>query len=268
MAEKKQNPIGIFDSGLGGLTVLRDIQRLLPNEDLIYLGDSARLPYGTKSKRQITDFSFANVRFLLKKKVKAIVIACNSSSANAYYSLKRKFSIPIIDVIRPVSHYACTITHNYKVGVIGTGATIASGAYQREITKVEPQIKVFTQPCPLFVPLVEEGWLCDSVTRAVITRYLKPLMKKRIDTLILGCTHYPLLKKTIKEEIDQTVKVIDSGPTAVYMLKQKLSTQGLLNKNKTAGKLHIFVTDLSPHFIKIGERFLQQPLKNIKVVQL
>lgn len=263
---KKNDPIGIFDSGLGGLTVLGDVQRLLPSEDIVYLGDSARLPYGTKSKRQITDFSFANVRYLLKKKVKAIIIACNSSSANAYYTLKKNCEVPIIDVIRPVAREACLTTKNKKIGVIGTSATIASSAYQREIQKHDASAAVFTQACPLFVPLVEEGWLSDSITRAVIKKYLAPLSRKKIDTLILGCTHYPLLKSALKRELRSDLQIIDSGPSAARALKYELSRKGLLNEKRTMGSLRIFVTDLSPRFTEIGERFLKQPLQHVRVV--
>lgn len=263
---KKNDPIGIFDSGLGGLTVVGEVQRLLPSEDIVYLGDSARLPYGTKSKRQITDFSFANVRYLLQKKVKAIIIACNSSSANAYYTLKKSCEIPVIDVIRPVAREAYLATKNKKIGVIGTSATIASGAYQREIHKHDATTSVFTQACPLFVPLVEEGWLSEPITRAVIKKYLAPLSRKKIDTLILGCTHYPLLKSPLKRELRRDIQIIDSGPSAARVLQYELSRQGLLNTKHNAGSLRIFVTDLSPRFTKIGERFLKQPLQHVRVV--
>jgi glutamate racemase len=265
---KKTDPIGIFDSGLGGLTVLREVQRLLPAEDIVYLGDSARLPYGTKSKRQITDFSFANVRYLIEKKVKAIIIACNSSSANAYYTLKKNCAIPIVDVIRPVAREAALCTKNKKIGVIGTGATIASGAYQREIAKRDKSISVFNQACPLFVPLVEEGWLTDPITRSVIKKYLIPLARKKIDTLILGCTHYPLLKNAIKRELETTIEIIDSGPSAARALRHELVRHDLLNTKPDKGTLQIFVTDLSPRFTEIGERFLKQPLGHVCVVSV
>ena len=266
--KRKNNPIGVFDSGLGGLTVVHEIQQLLPAEDILYFGDSARLPYGIKSKRQIIQFSWDNARFLLKHKIKALVIACNSSSANAYYVLRGKLPVPVVDVIRPVSRVACERTRNKRVGVIGTGATIRSGAYQKEIRKVNPRIKVYAHSCPLFVSLVEEGWVNNNITRAVVNKYLRSFMKNRIDTLILGCTHYPLLKKVISEEVGHTITIVDSGPSAAQVLVHKLREYNLLRVGKRKGNLKIFVSDLSPHFVTIGERFLKQKIRNIKVVQI
>jgi len=268
MNKRKSNPIGIFDSGLGGLTVVREVQKMLPHEDIVYLGDSARLPYGTKSKRQIIEFSLANAKFLLKKKIKALVVACNSSSANAYYVLKRKLDIPVIDVIQPASSDAARLTDTGRVGVIGTRATIASAAYKREIMKRDPQVKVYSAACPLFVSLVEEGWFHDTVTRDVIARYLGPLKKKNIDTLILGCTHYPLLKKAISEDVKSEIQIIDSGPSAAHRLVDELEKKNITNPKRRKGTLKIFVTDLSPQFTKIGERFLKQPLHHVKVVNI
>ncbi len=265
--KKANNPIGVFDSGLGGLTVVREIKRLLPNEDIIYLGDSARLPYGIKSRRQIVKFSLLNARFLIKKKIKALVIACNSSSANAYHALKKRLDIPIIDVISPVSGEAGKRSINKRVGIIGTRATIGSGAYEKEIKKANKEIKVFSQQCPLFVSLVEEGWLDNDIVRSVVRRYLEPLKRKKIDTLILGCTHYPLLKKIISYEVGRSISVIDSGPSAAHFLKKELLKRKLINPKKKKGFLKIFVTDLSPHFIKVGERFLKQPLRFVRVIK-
>ena len=266
--KKSSNPIGVFDSGLGGLTVVREIKRLLPKEDIIYLGDSARLPYGIKSKRQIIQFSLENARFLLGKKVKALVIACNSSSANAFGALRQELKIPVIDVILPVSREACELTRNGKVGVIGTLATIESLSYERAIKKIDRKIKIYSQECPLFVPLIEEGWLKDSITRSVIKRYLLPIKEKKVDTLILGCTHYPLLKKFIASEMGCTVNVIDSAPSAACLLKKRLLSENMLNNKSRKGKLSIFVTDLSPNFVKIGERFLKHKLGGVKVVKV
>jgi glutamate racemase len=268
MENVKKNPVGIFDSGLGGLTVVREVQKMLPHEDIVYLGDSARLPYGTKSKRQIIEFSIANAKFLLSKNVKALVVACNTSSANAFYILSRKLTIPVMDVICPASSDAVQLTETGRVGVIGTRATIASGAYEREIKKLNPRVHVFSAACPLFVSLVEEGWINDPITKDVIERYLEPLKKKKIDTLILGCTHYPLLKKAIAQNVKNSIKIIDSGPSAADVLISELKSRNIENTKKSKGILKIFVTDLSPQFTKIGERFLQQPLNNIRIVNL
>ena len=268
MRKRNENPIGVFDSGLGGLTVVREIKRLLPHENVIYLGDSARLPYGIKSKRQIIQFSLSNTRFLLKKKIKALVIACNSSSANAFYILKRQLLIPVIDVISPVSREASKQSCNKKIGVIGTRATIDSYAYQREIKKVNPNIKVYGQQCPLFVSLVEEGWLRNDIARSIVKRYLAALKKKRIDTLILGCTHYPLLKEIISGEVGKTMMVMDSGPSAARVLQKELLKNEIMNTKKQKGSLKIFVTDLSPHFITVGERFLRHSLPSVNVIKI
>ncbi|MBU1862702.1 MAG: glutamate racemase [Candidatus Omnitrophica bacterium] len=268
MIKKNNHPIGIFDSGLGGLTVVREIKKILPNEDIVYFGDNARLPYGIKSKRQIIECSLNNARFLLKKKIKALVIACNSSSANALYVLKKRLTIPIIDVIRPASQAACEVTRNKKIGIIGTSATIESHAYQREIRKIDSRIKVYTQKCPLLVPLVEEGWIHNEITDSIIKKYLWPLLKERIDTLLLGCTHYPLLKRAIIKQAGKHVNIVDSGPRAAYDLMRKLTSCDLLNATKRKGTLKIFVSDLSPHFITIGERFLKHKLEHVSVVRI
>jgi len=266
--KRNTDPIGVFDSGLGGLTVVREIRRLLPHEDIIYLGDSARLPYGIKSKRQIIQFSLSNAQFLLKRKIKALVIACNSSSAHAYYILKKQLPIPVVDVISPVSREAGEDSYNKKIGVIGTRATIDSHAYQREIKKINPKIKVFGQQCPLFVPLVEEGWLENDIARSIVKRYLISFKKKGIDTLILGCTHYPLLKKIIAREVGSAITVMDSGPSAARMLQKELVRKKLINSKRQKGSLKIFVTDLSPYFVTVGERFLQHPLRHVNVIKV
>jgi len=199
MANNTTSAIGVFDSGLGGLTVVKEMMRQLPGEDIIYYGDTARVPYGTKSKESIVKFSKENTEILLKHKVKMIVVACNSSSSYALATLRRKYSVPIIGVIEPGSKKAVSVTKSNRVGVIATSATIHSGQYAATINRYDAKIKVFNQACPLFVPMIEEGWLKKQVTVDIAKEYLTKLKKLHIDTLILGCTHYPLLKPVIKK---------------------------------------------------------------------
>lgn len=268
MKKKVNKPIGVFDSGLGGLTVVKALQKALPHEDIIYLGDSARLPYGTKSRKQIMTFSMSNAEFLKKKKVKAIVVACNSSSANAYYALQKKFSLPVVDVIRPAVIQAACLTQNHRIGVIGTSATVASKAYERELAKIDTSFTIVTQPCPLFVPLVEEGWLRDKISFQIAERYLLSLKKKKIDTLILGCTHYPLLKPLVRRVMGRSVAIVDSALVAAHDIAEQLKAKALCTSRSRKGTLKIFVTDLSQHFVKIGTRFLGQKLEHVKVVNV
>jgi len=261
--------IGVFDSGLGGLTVVRAIQRALPSENICYFGDIARLPYGIKSEKQIIEFSKQNSEFLIRKRIKALVVACNSSSSASLSALKKNYSLPIVDVISPAAQLACEVTTSQRVGVIGTTATIESNAYKKAIHKVSPKIKVFQAACPLFVPLVEFGWRDHPVAEPVVRDYLKPLLRSKIDTLILGCTHYPLLHKVIKRVVGKRVALIDSAPSTTRSLVDILNRRNLLNgENAKKGKLQIFVSDLPRNFLKIGQRFLGQPINHIKTVSL
>ena len=216
------NPIGVFDSGLGGLTVVRELRRQLPQESLVYFGDIARLPYGTKSRAQIRRFSLENALFLFEKGVKALVIACNSSSSAAYDLLRRRFSIPVISVIEPAVTESLRKTRTGRIGVIGTAATIESKIYERELRSKNPRVQVFTRSCPLFVPLVEEGWLNGGVTERVIEKYLAPLAQKKIDTLILGCTHYPILFRQLQSFFGPEVALVDSAVPTVRQLASLL----------------------------------------------
>ncbi len=262
----KDAPIGVFDSGLGGLTVVRQLRRKLPHERILYFGDIARLPYGIKSKNQIREFSRENTEFLLSRKVKAIVVACNSSSSAAYSFLLKHYSIPIIDVIRPAAEEAVAQTKNLKVGVIATQATVSSQAYDSAIKRLNQKVSVFSQACPLLVPFVEEGVLNGELLEPVLRRYLKPLMKHRIDTLILGCTHYPLLRNAIQKIVGKRVKLIDSAPAAVGKLIEILNRKGSIRLKKK-GLLQVFVSDLPRNFLTIGSRFLGEPLNDVKVVR-
>ncbi len=252
-------PIGVFDSGLGGLTVVRAIKRILPQESIIYLGDTAHLPYGTKSSDSIIKFSFANTKFLINQGVKAIVVACNTSSATALKKLKEHFSIPIFGVIEPGSRSAVEISKKGKIGVIGTTATIRSKAYQRELKSLKPSIDIYAKACPLFVPLIEEGWVDNEVTYKVAEIYLNELKRHGIDTLILGCTHYPLIKETIQKIMGKDVILIDSGESVALWLKNFLKKKKILAKNKNPF-YYYYLTDFPQRFKKIAERFLGEKI--------
>ncbi len=217
MILSRDKPIGIFDSGIGGLTVLKEIQRELPLEDLIYLGDTARVPYGTRSPETVTRYSFENTGFLVSHGIKLLVVACNTASSISLEAIKAAFSVPVIGVIEPGARAAVRATRNKRIGVIGTEATIKSGSYQRAIRAINSGVRTITTPCPLFVPLVEEGWLNEEVTYLVAKKYLSHLIEEDIDTLVLGCTHYPLLKIPIERVMGDGMTLIDSAvePSAV-----------------------------------------------------
>jgi glutamate racemase len=269
MNKKKSSeaPIGVFDSGLGGLTVVRELRKKLPHERIVYFGDIARLPYGIKSEKQIRDFSQENTEFLLRRNIKALVVACNSSSSAAFSFLKAHYHLPIVDVIRPAALTAAEATQNGKVGVIATSATVHSKAYERAIYGINRRIKVFSNACPLLVPFVEEGILNGQLIKMALERYLRPLMAHRIDTLILGCTHYPMLREAIQKAVGRKVRLIDSAPAAVGVLRSILEDRGEISSSVKQGKLSVFVSDLPNHFTTVGSRFLGEKLKGIKVVR-
>lgn len=262
-----RRPIGVFDSGVGGLTIVSELRRRMPNESLIYFGDIARLPYGIKSKEQIQRFSLENTHFLLKKGVKAVVIACNSSSSAAYSLIRRNFRVPVLDVITPAVEEALRMTRNGRIGVIGTQATVDSRAYTRSLLRRKPSLKIFSLACPLFVSLVEAGWMSGKITADIIRHYLAPMKRRGVDTLILGCTHYPLLKREIASVMGRRVELIDSAGPCVESLSALLGDKGLLNRSGARGPLKIFVSDLPRNFVKVGERFLREPLREVKVVR-
>lgn len=264
---KNQSPIGVFDSGMGGLTTVRQLVKLMPSEDIVYLGDTARVPYGNKSKKTIIKFSIQNSLYLLKFKIKLIVIACNTSSSFALDKLKETLRIPIIGVIEPGVKKALNLTKNKRIGVIGTNATINSKAYQNRIIKIDPSVKVFTQSCPLFVPLAEEGWLNEKVTLDVARKYLAPLKDKNIDALILGCTHYPLLKIPISKVMGESVKLVDSARELALSVKQLMEEKKITADKGRKGKVKFYLTDEPYKFKKIGERFLKQKLNCVYSVK-
>ena len=222
-------PIGVFDSGVGGLTVVREIMRNLPDERIVYFGDTARVPYGSKSADTVIRYSRQIVRFLQTRNVKAIVIACNTASALALETIEKEIDLPILGVVKPGAEMALQTTKNKKIGVIATEGTIHSGLYQRLISQKDPEVTVYGQPCPLFVPLVEEGWLKDPVTEEVARRYLEELTRVEIDVLILGCTHYPLLRSTVKKVVGGQVELVNPAYETAQELKRLLADQDLLN---------------------------------------
>jgi glutamate racemase len=263
----KNKPIGIFDSGIGGLTVLKEIHNLLPNEDLIYLGDTARVPYGIRSPETIKKYSLQCAEFLRKKGIKLLVVACNTSSSISLEILRKKNDIPVIGVIEPGSKTALKTTKNNKIGVIGTEATIQSKAYELTIKKLNSNAVVISKACPLFVPMVEEGIFEGTIANLIIERYLKELKESEIDTLILGCTHYPLLKKTIKKYM-QNINLVDSAEESAKDVKKLLIEKNLLNDQKTKNTKIFYVTDSPDRFKKIGEIFLNFEINNIYKISL
>jgi glutamate racemase len=247
--------IGIFDSGIGGLTVLHSLARLLPHERVIYLGDTARGPYGTKSAETVTKYAFENTDFLLDKGIKLLVVACNSASAVALDALQARYALPVVGVVEPGARAAVARTRNGKIGVIGTEATIASGAYSRALRALRPDLEVYTRACPLFVPLAEEGWLDNEVARQTTGLYLASLATSGIDTLILGCTHYPLLAGTIAEVLGPEVALVDSAEATAHAVEARLDERGL-RACTGAGGASFFVTDVPERFVRVGQRFL------------
>ncbi len=261
-----KKPIGIFDSGIGGLTVVKQLMHLLPDEQLIYFGDTARIPYGSKSKRLIEQYAIEDARFLLQYDIKALVVACNTASSLAMDVLLDYLDIPVVGVVIPGAQAAVELTRNNKIGVIGTIATINSNSYTSQIHKRLKEAKVYAQPCPLLVPLVEEGWLDDEVTIMTLKKYLPEMINEQVDILILGCTHYPLLEKTIQKIMGNHVKLIDSGKETAKAVKQVLIETNLLNQSEKIGQDKFFVSDIPMKFEEIGSRFLGKKLDNVERV--
>jgi len=259
-------PIGVFDSGVGGLTVVKELIRQLPGEDIIYFGDTARVPYGIKSKETVIRFSIESILFLLKQEVKLICVACNTVSSVALPIIKSHFRVPFVGVITPGVREAVYATQNKRIGVIGTRGTIESHTYENEIKQLDPSIKVTAVACPLFVPFAEEGWLGGSEVLGVAKKYLQPLNDARVDTVILGCTHYPLLKPVIKKALGERVTLIDSAKQVAMEVKKILATEGLLNKAGRKPKHKFYVSDNTKWFSAVAERFLGASLSNVEKV--
>ncbi len=255
--DRRNSAIGIFDSGIGGLTVLKEVNKILPSEDIIYLGDTAHLPYGTKSEDTIIRLAIANILFLLEKKVKMVILACNSTSSVALPKIRNFFNLPVLGVVEAGVEEA--LNNQYRrIGVIGTPATIRSCAYQDLIKSKDAKVKVSACSCPLFVPLVEQGWSNLPVSRQVAQIYLERF-KNKIEALILGCTHYPLLKKTIQKVLSK-VDLIDSARSVAKKAKEQLKQDNLFKK-KGKGKITVFVTDETPNFERLTKRILNRKVK-------
>lgn len=266
--ELSEKPIGIFDSGIGGLTVLGQIMRLLPNENLIYLGDEARVPYGSKSPSTVIKYSLENTNFLIKKGIKLLVVACNTASALSLSILRERFHIPIIGVIEPGVKKALEVSKNLRIGVIGTEATTKSDAYKREIIKNNASSQVFQKACPLFVPLVEEGWIEEDVTYKIAEIYLSELREKGIDTLILGCTHYPLLKNVIQKTIGFDVYLVDSAVETAVEIRRILEKEKMMRCCDKERYIKFYVTDNPEKFRMMGRRFLGQEINDVEKIDL
>ena len=262
------NPIGVFDSGVGGLTVVAALQRLLPHQNIIYVGDTARVPYGGKSPETIQRYSKEIADLLASKGAKLFVIACNTSSALAAQHLKEIYSIPLQGVIEPGAAAAVEATRNGIIGVIGTKATIASNAYRDAIHQVQSDVHVLSAACPLLVPLVEEGFFEDGITDAVLHRYLEPLLAQGIDTLVLGCTHYPLLKKRIASIAGPHITLVDSAENCALAVRGLLSKNQLATQNKKSGQLQILLTDTSEGFLHLAAKELALEIHNVTTISL
>lgn len=266
MPANLEGPIGVFDSGVGGLTVVAEIRRRLPHEEIIYFGDTARLPYGNKSPETVRRYSREIARFLEGKGIRFLVVACNTSSSYALDILPHEVTVPVLGMIEPGASAAVSATSNGRVGLIGTRATVASGAYARAIGMMDPSIQVFSQACPLFVPLVEEGWAEDKISLDVTRRYLTPILEREIDTLILGCTHYPVLMATLARVAGPGVKLLSSATSAVDALV-KIIGESPASPEVGRGGVTFYVTDAGTHFREIGQRILGEAIDDLTPVE-
>ena len=258
-------PIGVFDSGIGGLTVVKALRDLLPNENITYLGDTARVPYGPKSAETVQRYAIELASMLMKENAKALVVACNTVSSVAIPALTEKFPVPIIGVIEPGARAALEASRNRHIGVIGTRATIRSGAYEKALRAADGNVQVSSQACPLLVPLIEEGLLNDEVTDRMILRYLEPLLKDEIDTLVLGCTHYPLLTNAIGRVLKRQIMIVDSAHNCARAAEEMLDQQSLRAPPLNNGKLRVALTDAADSFLKVARDALQLNFGEIEV---
>ena len=261
-------PIGVFDSGIGGLTVVRELIRQLPNESIIYFGDTARVPYGPKSPETVLRYSREITEYLKGQGIKAMVIACNTATAHALAALREENDLPVIGVIEPGSRAAARATTGGKVGVIGTYGTINSRAYEKAIAAAAPSATITALPCPLFVPLVEEGWLDTEATTLIARSYLAPLVDAKIDTLVLGCTHYPLLKRVIGTTIGREVRLIDSAEETAAETASVLADAGLTHEADGEARYRFIASDAPEQFLRVGQRFLGASIDRVETVTL
>lgn len=262
----EQQAIGVFDSGVGGLTVCHELIRCLPHERLIYLGDTARVPYGTKSAATVTQYALEAAEFLCRRGIKLLVVACNTASAVALPALRERFRLPVVGVLEPGARAA--LAHGgRRIGVVGTEGTVNSGSYEKALRAIDPAVEVFSAACPLFVPLAEEGWSAHPVTRQVVAEYLAPLLRKRIDTLVLGCTHYPLLKDALAEVAGPAVSLVDSAEATAQEVACLLEEEGLSALPGEGGQ-SFYVTDVPTRFTRIGSDFLGARLQGVEQVHI
>jgi glutamate racemase len=257
-------PIGVFDSGMGGLTVVREMISQLPHESIIYFGDTARVPYGPKSPDTVLRYSREIASYLRGEGIKALVVACNTATAHALPALRQEFDMPIVGVIEPGARAAVAATLTNRVGVIGTAGTIKSGAYDKEIRKLLPDVQLTAQACALFVPLVEEGWTDSEPTRAIARNYLAPLVSADVDTLVLGCTHYPLMKTVIGNVVGRQVRLIDSAHETAREIAEVLLANGLENVSRNEARYRFIASDAPDTFLSLGERFLGSSIDRVE----
>jgi glutamate racemase len=263
-AETASGPIGVFDSGIGGLTVVKALRETLPNEKIIYLGDTARIPYGSRSPSTVVRYSLEMAEMLVADDAKIIVVACNTASSVALEKLQRSFSVPVIGVIRPGAEAAIKATRNRHIGVIGTRATIKSAAYEKVLRGIDAGVRVTSRACPLLVPLIEEGWLEDELTDRAIIRYIEPLVQAGIDTLVLGCTHYPLLAPAIGRAF-ATIKLVDSARNCAAAVQQLLDRESLRASSGNHGSLEVALTDAPDNFLRVAKEALQLDIGEVQL---
>lgn len=265
---EKEKPIGVFDSGIGGLTVVKRIASALPNESIVYFGDTARVPYGSKSNETVIEYSIHDAEFLMEKNVKAIVVACNTASSVAIPELKKRYNVPIIGMIEAGSRLALKKSSRRKIGVIGTRATIANKAYSNFLNSLDSSIETYETSCPLFVPLAEEGWINHRATFEIAEEYLHTLREAKIDTLILGCTHYPILTEVIQKVIGAEVQLIDSGVAAAEVVRNELERIGLQTNSSTLGNQSFYVSDIPSTFKRVAESFLGKEVNHVERIDI
>ncbi|MCU0454472.1 MAG: glutamate racemase [Bacteroidetes bacterium] len=268
MNDRTAQPIGVFDSGIGGLTVVRSLLRHLPHENIVYFGDTARVPYGSKSPQVVREYTLQDTDVLLKHNVKMIVVACNTVSAVALDVVQKRAGAgtPVMGVILPGATAAVAATRNKRIGIIGTQGTIASRSYTNAIRELDPAVEVFGQACPLFVPLAEEGWTDHKATELIAREYLHPLVQQKVDTVVLACTHYPILSEVIQRIVPPAVRLIDSGEATGHAVAELLGRSGELNPSTLAPNLQFFVSDIPYKFTEVGERFLGARLGRVQRV--
>ena len=259
------DPIGVFDSGIGGLTVVAALQELLPCETIFYIGDTARVPYGGKSRKTVERYSVEIGGLLLAEQAKILVVACNTASALAVPRMQNIFKVPVQGVVTPGAAAAVKATKNKRIGVIGTRATIASGAYEHAISTQDPEALVFSEACPLLVPLIEEGMFDDPVTDQMLGRYLAPLLDRGIDTLVLGCTHYPLLREAIARAAGPSVTLVDSARNCALAVRELLASNGIAAPRERLGHLHVALTDSTEGFLRTAEKALGLEIGDVEL---